>query len=93
MPKIGCICGFVHNLSPIPDDGWVAVRDRDYEKLVAAWVALSKEEGSVAEAPQQHYTTIADTTVRLYECPECGVLAWLTQRDQPVRFFGPLPST
>ena len=93
MPKLGCVCGFVHNLSPIPDDGWVAVRDRDNEKLVAAWVALSTEKDSVAETRQQHYATIADSTVRLYECPKCGVLAWWTDREQRVRFFAPLPTT
>src|SRR5687767_2515963 len=36
MPKLRCPCGFVHDLSPIPDDGWVTVRDRDYEGLLAA---------------------------------------------------------
>jgi hypothetical protein len=30
VPKLVCPCGFVHDLSPIPDDGWVTVRDRDY---------------------------------------------------------------
>ncbi|KQO37017.1 hypothetical protein ASF19_20585 [Acidovorax sp. Leaf84] len=29
MPKLACPCGYVHNLSPIPDDGWVVLRDRD----------------------------------------------------------------
>ena len=39
MPKVLCPCGFVHDLSPIPDDGWVTVKDRDYESLVAAEAA------------------------------------------------------
>lgn len=34
MPKLPCICGYVHNLSPIPDDGWVLVKDTDYEELL-----------------------------------------------------------
>ncbi len=31
MPKIRCTCGYVHDLSPIPDKGFVVVRDEDVE--------------------------------------------------------------
>ena len=36
MPKVACPCGYVHDLSPIPDDGWLVVRDHDYEALIDA---------------------------------------------------------
>src|SRR4051795_9762675 len=32
MPKLGCPCGFVHDLTPIPDAGWVTTRDVDMEE-------------------------------------------------------------
>ena len=38
MPKLACPCGYVHNLSPIPDAGWIIVRDADCEALIAAEV-------------------------------------------------------
>ncbi|GIL31033.1 hypothetical protein NUM_62870 [Actinocatenispora comari] len=28
MPKLACRCGYVHNLSPIPDDGLQVLPDR-----------------------------------------------------------------
>jgi hypothetical protein len=90
MPKLTCVCGFVHDLSPTPDEGWVAVRDRDYEKLIAAEVALSKQTGPPAAAGDEHQAVIFETTVCLYECPECGVLAWFAGGDQPERFFRPV---
>ena len=36
MPKLPGPCGYVHNMSPIPDDGWITVRDHDYESLTEA---------------------------------------------------------
>jgi hypothetical protein len=32
MPKLGCPCGFIHDLTPIPDDGWVTIPDADMDK-------------------------------------------------------------
>jgi hypothetical protein len=32
MPKLACPCGFVHDLTPIPDDGWVTFPDVDMEQ-------------------------------------------------------------
>ncbi|MCC7423384.1 MAG: hypothetical protein IT428_24165 [Planctomycetaceae bacterium] len=29
MPKLACPCGFIHDLSLIPDKGWLTIRDRD----------------------------------------------------------------
>lgn len=36
MPKLACPCGFIHDLAPIPGDGWLTVRDPDYESLLEA---------------------------------------------------------
>lgn len=75
MPKLTCPCGFVHNLSPIPDDGWLTVRDRDQEEMtpdestppderIEAWHRLYHESGS------------------LYECPNCGRIMWRKPGEQ-----------
>ena len=87
MPKVACICGFVHELGSIPDAGWVVIRDRDYEKVVAAEIALARRQGLLHPDDDQHMATIANHTVRLYECPDCGTLAWLSGGDIPTRFF------
>jgi hypothetical protein len=34
MPNLKCPCGYVHKLTPVPDKGWVTVRDKDYEALL-----------------------------------------------------------
>ncbi len=34
MPRLLCPCGFTHNLSAVPDDGWNTIRDKDYEGMV-----------------------------------------------------------
>ncbi len=80
MPKLVCPCGYVHDLSPIPDDGWVLVRDRDYEALLA-WEARRDALGSPAPGSADFETLVAadaavnELTVRLFECPACGRLA------------------
>src|SRR5688572_9469574 len=85
MPKLACDCGFVHNLSPIPDDGWLTVRDRDYESLVDAQLALHEISGGTKVPSQDHprsdeydgaMARSVSLTGRLYECPRCGTLLW-----------------
>jgi hypothetical protein len=71
MPKVMCPCGYVHNLSPIPDDGYVVVRDKDFERLLDV-----KSRGDVATLMQ-----------RVYECPRCGRLAWLDRASDGVTFY------
>jgi len=69
MPKVRCPCGFLHDLSPIPDDGWLTIRDKDYADLypsessspedrLAAWSELHKRAGG------------------MYVCPQCSRLMW-----------------
>jgi hypothetical protein len=67
MPKLACPCGFVHNLSPIPDDGWVTVRDADLEGLLTAEPRASQDPAKLS--PRQLYGS-------LYECPRCGRDMW-----------------
>lgn len=92
MPKLGCICGYVHDLSPIPDDGWVLVRDTDYEELLAVEARREALSGAREGTPNFDALIEADSrasalTHRMYECPECGRLA----RDEGdvFKFFAP----
>jgi hypothetical protein len=63
MPKLHCPCGFVHNLTPIPDDGWRTVRDAE---LDSHWEAIERGDSSEMIA----------LFGLLYECPNCGRLMW-----------------
>jgi hypothetical protein len=81
MPKLACPCGFVHNLSPIPDAGYVVVRDIDYERLIGLEREVASRSGDDATL-----RTINTLHSRLYECPSCGRLAWLKEDDRVVFF-------
>jgi hypothetical protein len=84
MPKLVCPCGFVHDLSPIPDEGWVTVRDVDYEALVASErLVPGSGEGTPSEFVRR--------TGRLYECPECGRVMWERPGESEFRIFRPDP--
>ena len=87
MPRLACPCGFVHNLSPIPDDGWVAIRDRDFEPLLDAEVRRREiEAGAGGTLPpkthpkfeewQKSDLFISAAHSRFFECPNCGRLMW-----------------
>ena len=54
MPKIKCKCGEVINLSQIPDDGFMVIRDKDYEKVIEMEIELSKS----TDADNANDTTI-----------------------------------
>jgi len=79
MPKLTCPCGYVHNLTPIPDDGWLTVRDRDYEALIDA------ELGALAGDDVRSSRRI-DLWRRLYECPNCARLMWSLPGDHCEKF-------
>ena len=78
MPKLSCPCGYVHDLSPIPDEGWLTVRDRDYEALLAAEFERDRLRAAGAEvaefAPADRCTV--ELCGLLYECPRCNRLLW-----------------
>jgi hypothetical protein len=82
MPKLVCHCGFVHDLSPIPDEGWVTVRDVDYEALVAS---ERTEPGSAQGTPP----TFVRLAGLLYECRECRRLMWKKPGEPEFRIFRP----
>jgi hypothetical protein len=81
MPKLVCPCGFVHDLSPIPDGGWVTVRDADYEALIESWTGSKVAEGGPS--------AFVRLTGRLYECPECGGVLWEKPGEQSFRAYRP----
>ncbi len=82
MPKLSCLCGFIHDLSPIPDDGWVTVLNRDYEALVEA-------ERGLAGGTDGGSRAFVRLTGLLYECPECGRIMWERPGEQSFRVFRP----
>jgi len=88
MPKLLCLCGYVHDLSPIPDGGWLTVRDADYEALTAAELlaATNTTEASKQGEPE---TSFVRFTGWLYECPTCGRLMWRRPGDAEFRSFKP----
>lgn len=85
MPKLVCPCGYVHDLSPIPDDGWTTIRDQNYEGVISAWELLNEISGG-SQVPRDNHPRIKEydramrTTVdscgRLYQCPECKRVMW-----------------
>jgi hypothetical protein len=84
MPKLACRCGFVHDLSPIPDEGYHTIRERD----------LDEREGEIRAAFNGDREALGRTLGLwglLYECPECGRLAWTRDRLEAVRFYLPEP--
>ena len=79
MPKLNCSCGFVHDLSPIPDDGWLTIRDRDHDALLSADSASQPDNVEVVRRA-------LELSGRLYECPKCGRLMWSLPGDRCTNF-------
>jgi hypothetical protein len=80
MPKLTCLCGFVHNMSPIPDAGWVTIRDTDYETVIEL------ETSRASGADRAH---LISKFGRMYECPECGRLKWCRPGQKDFEVFLP----
>jgi hypothetical protein len=68
MPKLSCRCGYVHNLSPIPDDGFQVFPDWATDKLLYADETRTDE----WEIRDLHQTALS----RLYSCPHCEAIMW-----------------
>ena len=51
MPLLGCPCGHIHDLSLIPDDGWITLRDQDYEELGEQALNATERQGLLYECP------------------------------------------
>jgi hypothetical protein len=86
MPKLLCPCGYVHDLSPIPDEGWITVKDGDYEALTAAEV-LATIDSAAAGKQGEPETSFARLTGSLYECSRCGRIMWKRPGDSEFRSF------
>jgi hypothetical protein len=97
MPKLVCPCGYIHNLSLVPDAGWVAVLDRDFEPMLAA--SARQQQISSAEIPannqpdfsewQRCRSIVTAAISRFYECPRCGRLMWQRPGDTHVTVYSP----
>ena len=91
MPKLLCPCGYVHNLSPIPDDGWETFRSKDSEQVEAAQrkrIEIAGDGLPSKENPQRDEwfaatRLILSCTGLLYECPQCGRLMWGKPKATP----------
>lgn len=79
VPKLHCPCGFVHDQSPIPDAGWITVRDRDYEELIHAECHHEQTDGG--------HIAFARLAGLMYDCQECGRLMWRKPGEQDYRVY------
>jgi hypothetical protein len=81
VPKLGCLCGYIHDLSPIPDEGYVIFPDAAPEIIL--WP--TKEQVDTDERTK----AIVRKTGLLYECPHCGRLMWRKQGETEFRIYRP----
>lgn len=87
MPKLACPCGFVHNLSPIPDDAWLTIPDKVYEPLVEAETHTAVLDENMDSAADKIWR---DSVGRIYECLKCGRLMWNKPNETIYRVFEPM---
>jgi hypothetical protein len=79
MPKLVCSCGFIHDLSPIPDKGWVTIADVAYEEIIEAHVRQAGQDLLASK--------IESSEGRLYECTPCGRILWKKPGEKIFRSF------
>jgi hypothetical protein len=92
MPKLHCPCGFIHDLSPIPDAGWITIRDQEYEALLAAEAQRERLREAKEGSLEWEALLLADKTKvelhgLLYECPNCGRVMWQQPGEQEFRIY------
>ena len=90
MPKMRCPCDeFTHDLTPIPDDGWMTIRDKEFEAFIDEYIR-DMERPAPENWGQPEYEGESVFTGRLYECPKCGRIMWRSVRDSDTyRVFRP----
>ena len=83
----------MHDLSPIPDAGWLTVRDRDEDRFFTLEAAGSASEYGGPPIPDfsAHVREWISLHGRLYECPECGRLLWKRPGEAEYRSYRPEP--
>jgi len=94
MPKLVCPCGFVHDLSPIPDEGFQVIRDKDMESFIGHTRAY--QDGFDA-APGTPGREASDRALReqgqlvglLYDCPKCKRIMWRKTRGGDYQIYVP----
>jgi hypothetical protein len=93
LPKLRCRCGYVHDVSPVPDAGWLTVRDREYEELLAAEAERGRLGAAGMPAPEFAAADrrLGELHGLLYECPECGRLMWRPPGETEFRTYRPEP--
>lgn len=97
MPSLRCPCGFVHDLSVVPDDGWITVRDASYGRLLDAERVLAEapdpDDDDAGEDEDERRAdadrAFVELTGRLYECPRCGRVMWQRDGEEEYRVFAP----
>jgi hypothetical protein len=82
MPQLTCLCGYVHNLTPFPDEGYKTIRDRNHD---AHFEDIRQAMGGAKDK----ILPVLDLWGHLYECPECGRLAWTRDHGETFQFFAP----
>lgn len=95
MSKLWCSCGYGHDLAPIPDAGWLTVRDADYDRLLDAEHTCNELASRVGGTDSADFAVaeraVADLTGLLYECPRCGRLLWKPPGADDFRCYTPEP--
>jgi hypothetical protein len=88
----------MHDLTPIPDAGYLLVRDADYEDLIEAEATRLKVDEALKHDPRnralldeqtRYDRVIFRMLTHLYECPQCGRL--MRQEQDGYRVYAPEP--
>jgi len=94
MPKLLCPCGFVHNLSPIPDTGWITIRDQDYEQVIQAEIEREQLPNQKEEGDEQRFIQLTGAIIAkwglVYECPKCGRVMWQKENSKEFTIYLPM---
>jgi hypothetical protein len=81
MPKLPCRCGYVHDRTPIPDDGFQVLPDWATDKLL--YTQETRPERWEVEELRQ--TALS----RLYLCPNCETIMWDRAGDGHFHMYQP----
>jgi hypothetical protein len=95
MSKLWCRCGYGHDLAPIPDAGWLTVRDADYDRLLDAEDLCDQLAARAGGTDSADFAlaeqSVAELTGLLYECPRCGRVLWKPPGAGDFRCYAPEP--
>lgn len=93
MRYLECLCGYRFNLSTDPDEEYIFVKARDYERLVEVIEqrAVLEQKKVSRESPEMkaldNYEIVA-TDERILECPQCKRLArWDSLRSNEIKNY------